>query len=807
MLITQQGARRILWVFAKAAIVLGVVFALFLSAGPYLVRTFVLPGLLKNSPVPGLSVDLQHLTPWRLAGNIELGGGASQAVSLPHIEIHYTPLSLLHGRLTSLLIDGATIRLQVADGKLSLKNVKIVSASGKGRTLTLTPLPLAIDSLSLSNCLVQIQYPGRSAIDLLLSGHIICQYADLPNGGFTLASADGALRTDGILKTSDRLTFRRGKKENHLQFTADVESLDRLALFSPGSFTISGRGQLLLAVDLSHNFKKIDNISASVNFPALSWEQGPIRIESAAKSPLQLNLNGDADLLHFTLTHFKTSGPHGIELFLQGEVAPFKATLSGSGMLQTKDLTNPVHLSLAGSSHERQADISLQLTGNSQKIITVPGEDIEVGPYRLTTRLHEDRGSPVIDQEVDIKRVDIPKQQVQLRDIGGRLHVLPHFSSKDHSRPGTLSIQKISYKGQDVAQLKTSITQTAKGIDFNGKISGLLGAKPSLVFHGSASPGLPLSLTYTLPPVEIDRDTLPASLPLPSGASLSGKIQAEGSFEVTKTLEKGRAAISLTGGSFDLPDKKISLSGIDCRISFPHLPDVESGPSQLLSIARMDINTLKFTEGKIYFRIENSDSLFVEKSRFNWCHGRIESGAFGVSTKKKGLSTTLYCDRLQFSDLLNQFGIQGTEGTGSLNGSLPIALTDNGLAFDDGFLFSTPGDVGTVRFNNSGILRQGLTGGSNMAVLDYSLQAMQNFSYNWTKLTFNSSNGTLLIRMQIDGKPAAPLPYGYKGGRLVAQKEGPGLQRQIRLDINFHLPFEQMFKYGRSLQKIMENIR
>lgn len=126
------------------------------------------------------------------------------------------------------------------------------------------------------------------------------------------------------------------------------------------------------------------------------------------------------------------------------------------------------------------------------------------------------------------------------------------------------------------------------------------------------------------------------------------------------------------------------------------------------------------------------------------------------------------------------------------------------MIFDDGFLFSTPGNSGIVRFNNTAMLRQGLPETGQTAYLDYSMQAMENFSYNWTKLTFNSQGDDLLISMQIDGKPAEPLPFGYQSGQLVARTDGPGLQHPIRLDVNFHLPFTQMFKYGQKIQKIME---
>jgi len=58
--------------------------------------------------------------------------------------------------------------------------------------------------------------------------------------------------------------------------------------------------------------------------------------------------------------------------------------------------------------------------------------------------------------------------------------------------------------------------------------------------------------------------------------------------------------------------------------------------------------------------------------------------------------------------------------------------------------------------------------------------------------------------MQIDGKPTTPLPFGYRSGQLVRTSDGTGIQHPIRLDVNFHLPFAQMFKYGQSFQKMMK---
>jgi len=220
----------------------------------------------------------------------------------------------------------------------------------------------------------------------------------------------------------------------------------------------------------------------------------------------------------------------------------------------------------------------------------------------------------------------------------------------------------------------------------------------------------------------------------------------------------------------------------------------------------MQFGNINFSDAKVYFRLENPKSIFIEKSTFAWCGGKVESGGFRLSTTKQELEATLYCDRLNFTQLLSQFGIEDTEGEGSLNGRLPILLSENSITFDDGFLFSTPGDSGIVRFNNSSQLRQGMGAIDQTPYLDYSMQALENFSYNWAKLTFNSQEEDLLIKMQIDGKPAVPLPFGYKKGYIVPSKKGPGLQHPILLDVNFRLPMAHLFQYGKNMQSIMENM-
>jgi hypothetical protein len=177
-----------------------------------------------------------------------------------------------------------------------------------------------------------------------------------------------------------------------------------------------------------------------------------------------------------------------------------------------------------------------------------------------------------------------------------------------------------------------------------------------------------------------------------------------------------------------------------------------------------------------------------------------------LSPNAPEIDTTLYCSRIKLGSLLEQFGFKGTEGEGSLNGRLPVRLSKNSIELDDGFLFSTPGTGGIVRFTDTELLRQGMGTVSEAGYISYSLAALENFTYNWTKLTFDSADDDLLLTLELDGQPTIPLPFKFdRKGMIVESSNSKGLQYPIRLDVNFRLPLTDLFQIGQSINSLMGN--
>ena len=58
--------------------------------------------------------------------------------------------------------------------------------------------------------------------------------------------------------------------------------------------------------------------------------------------------------------------------------------------------------------------------------------------------------------------------------------------------------------------------------------------------------------------------------------------------------------------------------------------------------------------------------------------------------------------------VLEQFGAATAVGQGTVNGRIPLRYHNGKISFDDGFLFSTPGEKGKIRLTNTEILTAGI---------------------------------------------------------------------------------------------------
>ena len=262
-------------------------------------------------------------------------------------------------------------------------------------------------------------------------------------------------------------------------------------------------------------------------------------------------------------------------------------------------------------------------------------------------------------------------------------------------------------------------------------------------------------------------------------------------------LSRGRAASS---------KENFEVSGIHAVFGSDDLFAVETRPGQVVTADAVRINDMTLTDVSLGYTLESLESLLVENIGFSWCGGRVTTESMRIQPRKKAYSLTLFCDRLKLSEILRQVGSFEAEGEGTVNGRIPVTLSNGDLSFNRGFLFSSPGQGGKISVRGTEILLAGIPQGSTQYTqVDLAREALKNYQYQWARLLFNTDGETLVVNMAFDGEPENRLPFVYKkeiGGFARVDASSPGSKFQgIRIDVNLVLPLNRVLQFGSRLNR------
>jgi hypothetical protein len=281
---------------------------------------------------------------------------------------------------------------------------------------------------------------------------------------------------------------------------------------------------------------------------------------------------------------------------------------------------------------------------------------------------------------------------------------------------------------------------------------------------------------------------------------LNGKLQLKGSLTVDPRGVSGKVKADFADGRISLDKNMLALEGVRMSLDLPELPNIRSAPGQQLNFAKISLGDIIAENGKVDFQIESARSMLIEKIHFKWCNGNVETQPIRLSPDVEDYRLTLYCDRLNLAQVLEQFGAAKAEGKGTVSGRIPLQYSRSKIQFDDGFLFSTPGEGGKIYLSGTDILTAGIPPNTPQFIqMELAAAALKDYDYTWAKLNLTSEGDELLLQMQMDGKPAKTLPFAYRkeiGGFVKVDANSKGSKFQgIRLDVNFRLPLNKMLQY------------
>jgi len=380
---------------------------------------------------------------------------------------------------------------------------------------------------------------------------------------------------------------------------------------------------------------------------------------------------------------------------------------------------------------------------------------------------------------------------------------------------GSVSIAGVTYKDMNLGSINGSIRQTQSGFSFEGGHQNKIVPDLKLDFSGesklfnvaAATSKIRIKASRPGDGPEIDLGLLFAGA---QGFQINGRIDLNGDFVLDGRGFNGNLHADFDKGSLLSAKNKLALEGIRASLDFPELPRIRSAPGQQVQFDKFSLGDLVAEKGAVDFQIESERSILVEKMHFLWCEGHVETQSMRLSPGIEDYRVTFYCDRLNLAKVLEQFGAAAAEGRGTVNGRIPLQYANGKVSFNDGFLFSTPGDGGKIRITGSEILTAGVPPDTPQYVqMELASEALKDYDYSWAKLNITSQGEELLLQMQMDGKPAKTLPFVYRkdiGGfaKIEADAEGSKFQG-IRLDVNFRLPLNKMLQYKELINMIKKS--
>ena len=376
----------------------------------------------------------------------------------------------------------------------------------------------------------------------------------------------------------------------------------------------------------------------------------------------------------------------------------------------------------------------------------------------------------------------------------------------DAPRMGKVSLGDLEYDGKKAASLDGRIWWDDAAKTFHLKSDAQLfsinGELFANIVLGAA--GVEVECGVEIPEQQADiSNDLAGFFPQFEEISCTGKLGGSAVYRILPKTTTGSAKFSIADADVFLPEKKLEVRGLGLGFEIPELAVMKSAPGQTLSFKSLKFDKIETGACKATFRMEAPDAWQIENAMLDWCNGHIRLGGITYRIGQTTTEAVLYCDRLELPIFLTQIGLGQISGSGAINGTIPIVITQesgqglpDNIYFEDAFLFSTPGEDGVIR----GEIDESILNGENGIEMELAKDALKDFSYSWVRMSMLSTGkdkGDLKLSLQLDGRPNRALYYAFDENTASFVKSAtPCIFQGIRLDTNVNI------ESGRALELV-----
>ena len=638
-------------------------------------------------------------------------------------------------------------------------------------------------------------------------------------GGVDLLAADASVaRVSVVGETMDAITIQAGGFDLPLALPLALDALTAKMVRSDSGTRVLGSASLTVpaarpATALPAVLKsdvRLELAGEGIRGGDGSWQA---KLTSTASTPnpppIELNVDPGVSMTAGIPRLSMTASGQGRELNMNGSVVSDRVEIDIVNALGSAVVKG----TMAGEARFKIAPDKDGLNYTGQATLNVPGLTLsgadvngKLNAFALSLQGRKTKaGQPVLNGRLRCTNGRFAHRDSGVSLAGIELDCPFSLGGVPTDKTGRFRIRQISSGKRTLGEIDGRITWQPDAYGFNASVtSGMLPGLRADVDAQVQTAGDRIGqtvLTAVVPAWNIPGDIdLGAFAPAAAGVRLTGSMDGRGTLTLSRGRLSGNLDVALTDGDLELKEHRMALNGVNLALRFPELPRVRSAVAQRLRFDRAALGAIVVDGGSIDFQVESENTVFVEKGRMAWCGGVVDTGSLRVTAGKADYTVNLYCQRLGLSGILEQLGAVNAKGTGTVNGRIPITYKDGQLQFDDGFLFSTPGEGGRIQLTGTDILTRGIPAGTpQFTQVELAREALRDYTYDWAKLGLSSEGETFVLRLQFDGKPVHPLPFVYNqeiGGFMRVEAGGPGSNFQgIALDVNLRLPLNQLLQY------------
>jgi len=450
------------------------------------------------------------------------------------------------------------------------------------------------------------------------------------------------------------------------------------------------------------------------------------------------------------------------------------------------------------------AVVSMRATAEQALALKSSSADVKLSGVGISGTLSLDAGGRgMIKGEVSLAEGSAAYKPLGVR-LAGVSAVAPVTWNQASASPGKFSIGSIQVRDASYPPVSGTVGMSERRVDFAAnwpfiKDVARIDAQGWVDFGAQEPRG---QISATMPTFALKDEKAVAGLVKElKGFDISGTLQ--GKADVAFHGSEVRPMVSLTMKDVSVASKEYerSVEGVNGTISIDSFRPLRTPGGQRLSVRQATAGKLKFSDGVLVFRIEDTSVFQVEGTDWGWAGGRVYANSFRLDLNKPRIDLVASGDRLELAQVLKMAAEKQMTGEGTLYGRLPVKLTwpqekkqgqtvtrwsEPGLEFGEGFIYATPGG-GHLRVIDPeatvGVMLEkqdpSFAGGGKMeAVRSRLMNALRDLEYSVLKMDFIKEGDGLLARAHMAGKGAGP--NGQEIGGLTVNVRGfDGILRNI----------------------------